>query len=194
MLVVAAGLLCAACESDRTMPVTSGNANPFWWTDDLRALQRQYLGAVAEECRPAGVGSEKCMKERIAGSLSPDGEVAKHCPMDDPLSIYVDCVDLLTTAAQARAAFGLDPPSDMDWTDPYKAMADAAQLVADALIEHCRRSSERTCIAREITYRFAADSAEADRCAALSDQELQIRCALGLSLMEKYRSAMLYVG
>jgi hypothetical protein len=193
-LMVAVGLLCAACESHGMWRPTSSGTDTIWWTEELSALQIQYLGAIRQKCLPAGVGYEGCMKERVAESLSPNGEAEKHCTINDSLRNYVDCMDHLTTAARAYEAFGVDPHSNMDWTDPIDAISDASQLMATELIKQCQDSSERTCIAREISYRFAVDPAEADRCASLFDQTSQIRCALGLSMMEKYRSALLYVG
>jgi hypothetical protein len=101
--------------------------------------------------------------------------------------------DRLTTAERAYVALGLDPAKDMNWTDPPQALADVSRLIGDRLVSECKDSPQRDCLAREIAYMFAADPREADRCAAL-DLVAQVRCAVGLSVMEKYRTALLYVG
>ena len=82
----------------------------------------------------------------------------------------------------------------MDWSNPTGSLRTAAELLGNHLTSECRYAPQSDCVAREITYLFALDAAEADRCVRIAEAALQIRCAIGLSMIEKYRSALLYVG
>ena len=200
-LILSFAIVGAGCESGGTAgtagrPVASASAgaDPQWWIEELRSLQKQYLETISLNCRSAGpFGYDQCMKGKILESLSPDGEAGGHCPQDEIMSLFVECIDRLTTAERAYIALGRDPAQDMNWADPLQSIEDVSRLIGLRLASECLESRQRDCLAREIAYMFAADPVEADRCAAL-DIIGQVRCAIGLSMMEKIRSAMLYVG
>lgn len=196
-LIMSFAIVGAACQSG-SAPRTAGqsiDADALWWTGELRTLQKQYLDTVSLNCRSAGpFGHEQCMKGKMLESLSPNGEAAKHCPQDETMVMFVECVDRLTTAERAYVALGLDPGNEMNWTDPTESLKDVSRLIGLRLASKCKGSRQRDCLAREIAYMFAADPAESDRCAGEYSATAQIQCAIGLSMIEKFRSAMLYVG
>jgi hypothetical protein len=197
-LIITFAVVGAACQSGgpgQSVSSASADADSLWWTGELRTLQTQYLATISLSCRSTNpLGHDQCMKGKLLESLSPNGEAGKHCSQDEIMVMFVECVDRLTTAERAYVALGLDPSTDMNWDDPTQSLQDASQLIGARLASKCMGSGQRDCLAREIAYMFATDPAESDRCAGSYSPAAQIRCAIGLSMIEKFRSAMLYVG
>ena len=197
-LIMTFAVVGAACQSgsaSQSVSLASAGADPLWWSGELRTLQKQYLETISLNCRSTNpLGHDQCMKGKMLESLSPNGEAGEHCSQDEIMITFVECVDRLTTAERAYVALGLDPRTEMNWDDPTQSLQDASRLIGVRLASKCMDSRQRDCLAREIAYMFATDSAESDRCAGLYNAASQIQCAIGLSMIEKFRSAMLYVG
>jgi hypothetical protein len=138
------------------------------------------------------LGHDTCVRENMITSLGVGPEAAVHCEQEGSTAFFVACIDRGTSAERAYIALGRE--SEMDWSNSSGSLVAAATLLSEHLTSECRYSRQNDCIAREITYLFALDAKEADRCVRIGDAALQVRCVIGLSLLEKYRSALLYVG
>ena len=193
-------VLCSGCENASATRINREAAtasatreDPQWWVEPLLSTQRQYLHAILEMCRPMGLlEHDTCVRENMIASLGVGLAAAAHCEQEAGTVLFVACIDRGTSAERAYVALGRE--SEMDWGNPAASLVAAATFLSDHLTSQCRYSRQNDCLAREITYLFALDAREADRCVRIGDATLQVRCAIGLSMLEKYRSALLYVG
>lgn len=171
-----------------------------WWNEEARHVQYEFFSAVRQGCRPAEMqlpdplGHDSCVRNTILASLGAQSSGVHECRAEESTPLFLLCVGLGTTAELILESLGPDTDASMDWHDPMQSFANATTLLGQRLDTKCRYSRQSDCIAREMTYLFALESSEADRCAAAGSMELQVRCTAVLSLIEKYRSALLYVG
>jgi hypothetical protein len=200
-------LLASACSNPQPAKVNGSLANSNqaglisqWWSEEARHVQSQYFSAVGQSCRSAEIqfldpfGYSGCVRSTILASLGAQSSGAPECLAEEGMPLFLLCVGLGTTAEQIFASLGTGAESSMDWHDPTQSFVRATMLLGKRLDTKCRYSRKSDCIAREMTHLFALNSGEADRCASAASMELQIRCTAILSLIEKYRSALLYVG
>lgn len=199
--LVAVGLLfCAACASknevaraDETPSTTPMVEDPQWWAESLFSTQREHFDAIREICRPLGYPAhETCVREQMVTSLGVGTEASAHCNNEANTALFLACIDRGSSAEWTLVALG--SKSEMDWSNTAQSLGRAGSLLAGRLQSKCGYSRRNDCVAREMAYLFGLDSNEADRCAGSGDIHIQVRCAMALSLLEKYRRALLFVG
>lgn len=199
VLVAISLLLIAACSGktepggvDRTGSMSPVVENPQWWTESLYSAQRQHFDAIRGICLPLGYSAyEACVREQMVTSLDIGTEARAHCDNEANAALFLACIDRGSSAEWTLAALGSE--AEMDWSNTEQSLARAGSLLAGRLQSKCGYSRRNDCVAREMAYLFALDSNEADRCASSGDVQAQVRCAIALSLLEKYRRALLFV-
>lgn len=133
-----------------------------------------------------------CLRARVLGSFGDEATASQHCREEDP-TLLMHCVWIGAGAARFLAAADEKPEELMDWSDVEKSVMLGSRLLAAKAALECG-GTDTTCITREVGRALLLDGASIDRCSAISQQQLQVRCVVDALLVDMIRSALLYVG